>query len=126
MLGYVGVVNLVSLFYGDYWLGNVLWYEGCFVVVIDWEDVVFGDLFVDFVVVCVELLCQYDECVMDCFMYCYLEGNDVDFGDLLFWEIYVLVLVLVMMEYWGFVFNEEVWCCKVMDSFLNCVVVKFI
>lgn len=93
--------NPSTLLHGDFWPGNVMWRDGQFQAVIDWEDVLVGDPLRDLCTVRLELLWGYGADGMNSFTQRYLSLNPVDARVLPYWDLYAALRPASKLSIWA-------------------------
>jgi aminoglycoside phosphotransferase (APT) family kinase protein len=79
--------NVPVLLHGDYWPGNILWQEGQFAAVIDWEDAAVGDPSADVGNARMEILWSFGVEAMQQFTEHYRALNPINFANLPYWDL---------------------------------------
>lgn len=94
--------NPPTLLHGDYWPGNVMWHEGQFAVVIDWEDAAIGDPLSDLAIGRLEILWAFGSEVMQLFTHHYQElRSGVDFAPLPYWDLWAALRPMGKFTTWA-------------------------
>lgn len=94
--------NVGTILHGDFWPGNVLWRDGEIVVVIDWEDAVWGDPLSDVGNMRLELLWAYGREAMDAFTERYQERRpELAYDMLPYWDLYAALRPASQLSQWG-------------------------
>jgi aminoglycoside phosphotransferase (APT) family kinase protein len=94
--------NATVLLHGDFWPGNVLWHEGRFAGIIDWEDARTGDPIVDLAKSRLEMLWAFGLDGMRSFTAHYLALKPcVKTTDLPYWELAAALEPAGNLATWG-------------------------
>lgn len=95
------MTNRPVLLHGDFWPGNILWYDNRIAAVIDWEDAAIGDPLADLAGCRIELLWKFGERAMHDFTSHYTAMTGIDGANLPLWELYVSTAAAAHMSRWG-------------------------
>ena len=76
-----------TLVHIDYWLGNILWQDGCITAVLDWEEASFGDPGYDVAYLRLELAMLGTEQLAHAFLEAYVQASGRPVANLAFWEL---------------------------------------
>ncbi|MBE7554261.1 MAG: phosphotransferase family protein [Anaerolineales bacterium] len=79
--------NAPALRHGDFWPGNILWWDGQLAAVIDWEDASLGDPLADLAISRLDLLWIFGCEAMDSFTHRYQSLIDIDYTNLPYWDL---------------------------------------
>ncbi len=94
--------NAPRLLHGDFWAGNMLWWEGELVAVIDWEDAALGSPLKDLAEARVELVWLFGLAAVNTFTDYYRARMDLDYSHLPYWDLCaVLRLWRLTKGRWG-------------------------
>lgn len=93
--------NAPALLHGDFWPGNLLWKDGQLVTVIDWEDAAIGDPLADLANSRLELLWAFGVEAMQSFTRQYRSMTTIDFANLPYWDLCVVLRRIPQFELWG-------------------------
>ena len=79
--------NAPALLHGDFWPGNILWWDGQLVAVIDWEDATLGDPLTDLAISRLDMLWIFGLDAMRSFTQQYISMMAIDYSNLPYWHL---------------------------------------
>ena len=98
--------NEPVLLHGDFWPGNILWREGRFAAVIDWEEAARGDPLSDLAITRLDLLWALGADAMQEFTALYTAMTSVDLAALPYWDLYAAWRPLSNLAEWAAVYPD--------------------
>ncbi len=101
------VVNPPSLLHGDFWPGNLIWRDGMFAAVIDWEDARTGDPLSDLGNARFEFYWAHGPEAMTAFTDAYRAETDIDLSSLPYWDLCAALRPCGRVGEWGLEPTEE-------------------
>ncbi len=90
-----------SILHGDFWPGNIIWYNNQIAAVIDWEDAATGTPVSDLACCRAEIMAMYGPDAVTAFTEHYQAHSDLDFSDQPLWDVYGGFAALATMHSWG-------------------------
>lgn len=101
-VGPLSLTNRQGLLHGDYWSGNLLWWKGELVGIIDWEDAAIGDPLADLAKCRLEFLCTFGiEATMELTVRYFAIAPQVDATDLPIWDLSMAAKMAAKLPIWG-------------------------
>ena len=100
-------LNRDVILHGDYWPGNILFFEDTLASVIDWEDAALGDPLADLANSQLEILFHFGAAAMDDFTHLYVSMMpNLNLANLPLWQLYAALRLSSFLE-WGLEKNKE-------------------
>ncbi len=93
--------NPSVLLHGDFWPGNIIWKDGQFVAIIDWEDAALGDPLADVANCRRETLWAFGIDGMASFTHQYQALTTIDFTHLPYWDLCAALRTASQISEWG-------------------------
>jgi aminoglycoside phosphotransferase (APT) family kinase protein len=91
----------IALVHGDFWPGNVLWLDGNFSGVIDWEDAGIEDPMYDVAISRLDLTLIFGEEAAREFLSAYAKRGLIDEARLTAWEVFAATRAEPFLAAWG-------------------------
>ncbi len=93
--------NPSVLLHGDFWPGNIIWKDGQFVAIIDWEDAALGDPLADVANGRREILWAFGIDAMRSFTHQYQALTTIDFTHLPYWDLCAALRTASQIAEWA-------------------------